>query len=88
MGLVTRVFPADQLLDGTREYIRQNLARSSPAAMAEMKRLVWDAQFTDLAAAVKAADDAMQRSFQRPDFKEGLTAFAEKRAPRYAGIGE
>jgi enoyl-CoA hydratase/carnithine racemase len=88
MGLVTRVFPADQLLEGAREYIHQNLARSSPAAMAEMKRLVWDAQFTDLAAAVKAADAAMQRSFQRPDFKEGLNAFAEKRAPRYAGIGD
>lgn len=88
MGLVTRIFPPDQLLAGTREYIHQNLARSSPAAMAEMKRLVWDAQFTDLASAVKGADEAMQRSFQRPDFKEGLAAFAEKRAPHYAGIGD
>ena len=88
MGLVTRVVPADELIPAARDYIEQTLSRSAPAAIAEMKKLVWDAQFGDLATAVKDADAAMQRSFQRPDFKEGLAAFAEKRPPRYAGVGQ
>lgn len=87
MGLVSRVIPHEELLEQTKEYVR-GLERISPSAMHEIKQLVYEAQFTDLAAATQAANSAMARSFHRPDFKEGLDAFAEKRAPRYEGIGE
>jgi enoyl-CoA hydratase/carnithine racemase len=86
MGIVTRVYPADRLLPAAKEYIQYLAEHVSPRAMADIKRLVWDAQFQDLATAVHAADAAMAASFGTPDFKEGLLAFAEKRPPRFAGL--
>ena len=88
MGLVSRVAPHAELLSNAKEYVAQLAQRSSPRAMGLMKRLVYDAQFTDLAAATQAANDAMAGSFDAPDFKEGLAAFAEKRAPRFERLGE
>ncbi|MGI8927612.1 MAG: enoyl-CoA hydratase-related protein [Tepidiformaceae bacterium] len=87
MGLVNRVVPQERLLDEARDYVRYLGEHASPRAMATMKKLVYDAQFTDLAASVQAANRAMGDSFQNPDFKEGLDAFAEKRLPRFEGIG-
>jgi enoyl-CoA hydratase/carnithine racemase len=85
MGLVTRVFPHDELMPAAKEYVRQ-LDRSSPRAMSVIKRQVYDAQFADLAAATQVANEAMRQSFATPDFREGLAAFAEKRPPRYSGL--
>ncbi|MBI2767460.1 MAG: enoyl-CoA hydratase/isomerase family protein [Chloroflexi bacterium] len=87
MGLVQRVYPQDELLAASKAYIG-SLERSSPKAMAVTKRLVYDAHFQDLATAVRSANDAMAERLKDPQFKEGLNAFAEKRAPQWAGLGE
>ncbi|MGE5596244.1 MAG: enoyl-CoA hydratase, partial [Hyphomicrobiales bacterium] len=60
--------------------------RSSPEAMRAIKHLVYGAQFTDLAQAVRDANVEMARSLAADDFKEGLAAFAEKRDPNYRGL--
>jgi enoyl-CoA hydratase/carnithine racemase len=88
MGLVQRVYPADQLLTEAKKYVEYLAANSSPNAMRLMKRLVYDAQFQDLATAIQSANEAMKPTLASDDFKEGLAAFAEKRQPRYQGIGE
>jgi enoyl-CoA hydratase/carnithine racemase len=49
---------------------------------------VYDAQFTDLATATQAANAAMEATFDNPDFKEGLAAFAERRTARFEPIGD
>ena len=87
MGIVSRVIPHDDLLPKTKEYVQYLAEHSSPRAMSAIKRLVYDAQFTDLAAATQAGNDSMSNSFGNPDFKEGLAAFSEKRPPRYEGLG-
>jgi enoyl-CoA hydratase/carnithine racemase len=86
MGLVSRVLPHDRLLPEAKAYVKYLAEHSSPRAMASIRRLVWDAQFTDLAIATQDADAAMKRSFGNPDFTEGLAAFAEKRPPRFSGL--
>lgn len=87
MGLVSRVIPHDELLPQTKEYAKYLEEHASPVAMKRIKRLVYDAQFTDLAAAVNAGNNAMSDSFGNADFKEGLAAFAERRAPVFESIG-
>ena len=87
MGLVSRVLPHESLLPATKEYARSLATRSSPRAMSVIKRQVYDAQFSDLAAATESANQEMAASLAMPDFKEGLAAFAEKRPPRFAPLG-
>jgi enoyl-CoA hydratase/carnithine racemase len=86
MNLVQRVFPADELLPAAKAYVEQ-LATSSPISMRLIKRLVYDAQFTDLATAIQSANAAMAPTLAGDDFKEGLAAFAERRPPNYQGLG-
>lgn len=88
IGLVQRVYAPDELLPKTKEYVAETLSQASPAAMAVTKRLVWDAQFQDLAAANHAADRATAERLKDPEFGEGLAAFAEKRPPRWSGLGK
>lgn len=86
MGLVQRVYPHDELLDRTKEYTEYLACRASPRAMAVTKRLVWNAQFQDLAEAIRKANVAMAEAVGGPEFKEGLDAFAEKRDPNFPGL--
>ncbi|MPZ22533.1 MAG: enoyl-CoA hydratase [Dehalococcoidia bacterium] len=86
MGFVQRVVPHDELMTAVKEYAQYLGTRSSPRAMSIIKRLVWDAQFTDLSTATQAANREMVACFGKPDFKEGLDAFAQKRSPNFAGI--
>lgn len=86
MGLVQRVYPDAELLPAAKAYVAELARRASPQAMMVSKKLVYDAQFTDLATAVQAANRAMAETTQSPAFKEGLKAFAEKRNPEWPGL--
>jgi len=83
LGLVNRVLPADQVLAETKAYARELCEQCSPASMAEMKRQVYAAYESDLAEAVSLANRLMAESFGRPDFKEGVMSFVERRAPSF-----
>jgi enoyl-CoA hydratase len=77
IGLVNAV--ADPVLDRALETANA-LAAKSPVALALAKRLV------NLApAALDAEADAFGALFSSEDAKEGLTAFVEKREPRFIG---
>jgi enoyl-CoA hydratase/carnithine racemase len=88
IGLVNRVVPHDELLAVTRAYVADLAANCSPASMAIMKRQVWQHWQTELGPAEKEAIKLMLESFERPDFREGVMSFLEKRPPRFPRIGD
>ena len=86
MGLVGKVFPADEFMDAVREYAKQLATFSSPRSMRVMKRLLWDAQFQTLGEAIESADVEMAESLTTDDFKEGVASFMEKRTPDWPAL--
>ena len=53
--------------------------KSSPASMGIMKRQVYEHMHKGLGQAEAAAKRLMVESFDRPDFKEGVQSFVQKR---------
>jgi len=83
LGIVNRVCAPERLLEETRAYARELVENCSPAALAEIKRQVFAAYESDLRTAVTTANRLMVESFGRPDFKEGVTSFLQKRKPAF-----
>jgi enoyl-CoA hydratase/carnithine racemase len=85
LGLVNRVFPAQQFLEGVRAYASELASQVSPRSMAAIKRQVYNALFQTLAEATVSAEQAMVESLLSEDFKEGVAHFIEKRPPVFTG---
>jgi methylglutaconyl-CoA hydratase len=84
LGLVNEIVPGEKLLGRARE-LAETLAANSPTSLARTKRLLVSLTGPeierDLALTIRA--NAAIRS--TGDFREGLAAFFEKRAPRWMG---
>ena len=85
IGLVNRVLPQAGFMDEVMVYARALADTVSPRSTAVMKAQVWNALFQDYNEALAVADQEMQHSFASADFKEGVSHFVEKRAPRFTG---
>ncbi|KJS59677.1 enoyl-CoA hydratase-related protein, partial [Streptomyces rubellomurinus] len=81
-GLVSRIVPADQLLDEALNLAGAIAAMSTPAAVM-MKESVNRAFETTLAEGVRFERRLFHATFATADQKEGMTAFAEKRPPTF-----
>ncbi len=85
MGLVNKVFAADQLVEATYAYVRDLVDNVSPRSMAVIKRQQYDAPFQSLAENTRQANAEMLQSFASDDFREGVSHFMEKRAAQFTG---
>lgn len=81
-NLVSRVFPADQLLPEALK-IAERIANLSPVAVAFAKQAVNRAFETTLVEGVRHERALFLSLFGTPDQKEGMNAFAEKRKPAF-----
>jgi 2-(1,2-epoxy-1,2-dihydrophenyl)acetyl-CoA isomerase len=82
LGLVNEVVPADDLESATRK-LSEELANGPQVSMRLLKRsiynageLSWEQSLDDIAARTAVSD-------HHPDAREGVTAFREKRDPRF-----
>lgn len=86
MGLVNRVVPHDELLPTVRAWAEQVAATCSPTSIRIMKRQVYQNLTDSLEHAEKESIRLMIESFDRPDFREGVTSFLQKRAPSFERV--
>jgi enoyl-CoA hydratase/carnithine racemase len=87
IGLVDRIVDASDLVDAAVAFATELATYSSPTSMAVIKAQVQRAMNTDLASAMSEADALMIESFAKPDAKEGVASFLERRPPDFAPLG-
>jgi enoyl-CoA hydratase/carnithine racemase len=83
MGVVNRAVAPDQLLDETLAYATDLAENVSPASMAVIKRQIWQDYGSTLPESHDESVRLMFESFTRPDMKEGVMSFLEKRPPNF-----
>ncbi|WP_374470760.1 enoyl-CoA hydratase [Phenylobacterium sp.] len=83
-GLVSRVVPADKLMEEAMTAAAR-IAGQSPLAVAMAKELVDAAYETTLTAGVALERRLFHSLFAFEDQKEGMAAFVEKRKPNFTG---
>jgi enoyl-CoA hydratase len=81
-NLVSRVFPADTMLDEALK-IAERIASMSPVAVQFAKQAVNRSYETTLVEGVRHERALFLSLFGTPDQKEGMAAFVEKRKPSF-----
>jgi enoyl-CoA hydratase/carnithine racemase len=86
IGLVNRSMPQNSLVDETRKIAAQ-VAQGPTAAFMLSKHLVRriDEEAMGLFAVLKCEAQAQGAAGRTADFKEGITAFQQKRSPKFIG---
>ena len=87
LGIVNHVVPHDQLLAKARE-IAATIAAASPTATAMTKSLLNKSSNATLDEMLEYESFAQTVAYLTPEYKEGVLAFREKRAPDFAAAAE
>jgi enoyl-CoA hydratase/carnithine racemase len=83
LGLVKQVLPGEQLMDLTLAYAEDIALNCAPSSLAVMKRQLYAEAELPMVDTSKRAEQLMHESMARSDFIEGITAFFQKRSPKF-----
>jgi methylglutaconyl-CoA hydratase len=84
IGLVTEIVPAESLMARAHE-IAATLIAASPSAVARTKKFLLSLDDQAVRAELELAIEANADIRSTPDFSEGISAFLEKRPPKWSG---
>ncbi len=84
LGLVHRVVPRERLLDESRALLAKVLA-AGPLAVRATLEAVRRGMDLPLEEALRVEADLFARCFETRDMREGVSAFLEKRPPKFTG---
>jgi 2-(1,2-epoxy-1,2-dihydrophenyl)acetyl-CoA isomerase len=84
MGMINSVVPDAELMQHAMS-LAERLASAPTAAIAQIKRLLEASVTNDCASQLELEREAQLESGKTKDFIEGVSAFLEKRPPRFVG---
>lgn len=84
LGLVNRITPDDVLMETAREWASK-LTGKAPLALVRTKKIMRQAPSLNYADAIGAEAALQCLCIDSADCREGITAFLEKREPRFTG---
>lgn len=86
LGVANRALPAERVLDHALEMARDIAAHVAPMSAALCKRLLWDAAINGYGPRQVASLETLlhQRVMGTADAREGVSAFLDRRPPRFS----
>ena len=84
IGLINRAVPDEELSDTVADLAR-TIADNAPLSVAAAKLIVGEAAKAEREGDMEAVQRAMAACFDSEDYREGRTAFMEKRTARFLG---
>src|SRR4029077_2496679 len=85
MGFLNRLVPPEALMGEVLAYARQIVDGVAPGSARETKRQIYRDLHRDAANSVRVAEALLVEMSRTADYKEGVKAWMEKRAPTWTG---
>ena len=84
IGMINGVYPAGEIMDEARK-LAERLASAPTGSIGRIKKMLNASFSNDLTAQLALEHECQIESGRSADFKEGVAAFFEKRAPLFTG---